>query len=106
MPAFGLPAVVQVPLALEPVAIDAFGGLTGARWRAVAFSLNCGRVSSVVLALCFLPSPALPAFLTAAGAWEGGAVKHRRAGRRRIGGDHRCLTAPAAHARPVVGVHG
>jgi hypothetical protein len=30
MPAFGLPVVVEVPLALEPVAPDTFGGLTGA----------------------------------------------------------------------------
>jgi hypothetical protein len=29
MPAFGLPLVVEVPLVLEPVAIDTFGGLTG-----------------------------------------------------------------------------
>jgi hypothetical protein len=31
MPAFGLPVVVEVPLALEPVAPDTFGGLTGAQ---------------------------------------------------------------------------
>ena len=30
MPAFGLPVVVEVPLALEPVVADTFGGLTGA----------------------------------------------------------------------------
>ena len=30
MPAFGLPVVVEVPLVLEPVAVDTFGGLTGA----------------------------------------------------------------------------
>jgi hypothetical protein len=29
MPAFGLPVVVEVPLELEPVAVDTFGGLTG-----------------------------------------------------------------------------
>jgi hypothetical protein len=29
MPAFGLPVVVEVPLVLEPVAPDTFGGLTG-----------------------------------------------------------------------------
>ena len=31
MPAFGLPVVVEVPLALEPVAPETFGGLTGAQ---------------------------------------------------------------------------
>jgi hypothetical protein len=30
MPAFGLPVVQELPLALEPVAPDTFGGLTGA----------------------------------------------------------------------------
>ena len=30
MPAFGLPVVKELPLALEPVAPDTFGGLTGA----------------------------------------------------------------------------
>jgi hypothetical protein len=30
MPAYGLPVVREVPLALEPVAADTFGGLTGA----------------------------------------------------------------------------
>jgi hypothetical protein len=30
MPAFGLPVVKEVPLALEPVVADTFGGLTGA----------------------------------------------------------------------------
>jgi hypothetical protein len=30
MPAFALPVVQEVPLALEPVAPDTFGGLTGA----------------------------------------------------------------------------
>ena len=29
MPAFGLPVVQELPLALEPVARDTFGGLTG-----------------------------------------------------------------------------
>ena len=31
MPAFGLPVVQELPLALEPVAADTFGGLTGAQ---------------------------------------------------------------------------
>jgi hypothetical protein len=31
MPAFGLPVVQELPLALEPVAPDTFGGLTGAQ---------------------------------------------------------------------------
>jgi hypothetical protein len=30
MPAFGLPVVVELPPVLEPVAVDTFGGLTGA----------------------------------------------------------------------------
>ena len=30
MPAFALPVVSEMPLALEPVAPDTFGGLTGA----------------------------------------------------------------------------
>ena len=30
MPAFGLPVVQEMPLALEPVAPETFGGLTGA----------------------------------------------------------------------------
>ena len=30
MPAFGLPVVKEMPLALEPVAPETFGGLTGA----------------------------------------------------------------------------
>ena len=30
MPAFALPVVKEMPLALEPVAPDSFGGLTGA----------------------------------------------------------------------------
>ena len=29
LPAFGLPVVQEMPLALEPVAPDTFGGLTG-----------------------------------------------------------------------------
>jgi hypothetical protein len=31
MPAFGLPVVQELPPALEPVAPDTFGGLTGAQ---------------------------------------------------------------------------
>jgi hypothetical protein len=31
MPAFGLPVVQELPLTLEPVAPDTFGGLTGAQ---------------------------------------------------------------------------
>ena len=31
MPAFGLPVVQELPLALEPVAPETFGGLTGAQ---------------------------------------------------------------------------
>ena len=30
MPAFALPVVKEMPLALEPIAADTFGGLTGA----------------------------------------------------------------------------